>query len=50
MVRPAACLWPPNFVISAAHDSSAASMLNDGMLRHDPCATSPSFDSTIAGR
>ena len=25
-------------------------MLNDGMLRHDPCATSPSFDRTIAGR
>ena len=25
-------------------------MLNDGMLRHDPCATSPSIDSTIAGR
>ena len=24
-------------------------MSNDGMLRHDPCATSPSIDSTIAG-
>ncbi len=49
-VNPAACLWPPNFVISSPHDSSAPSILKDGMLRHDPYATSPSMEMTIAGR
>ena len=49
IVRPAACLWPPNRRNRSAQRSSAASMSKAGMLRHDPCATSPSTDSTIAG-
>ena len=48
--RPAACLWPPKRCSSGAHDSSAARMSKPGMLRHDPCATPCSTDSTMAGR
>ena len=49
-VRPAACLWPPNRISRCAQRSSAPSMSKRGMLRHDPCATPSSTDSTMAGR
>jgi len=48
-VTPAACLWPPNFRNSSGIVSSAASKSNAGMLRHEPCATPFSIDSTMAG-
>ena len=50
IVRPAACLWPPNRVSRCAQRSSAPSMSKREMLRHEPCAMSSSTDSTIAGR
>ena len=50
IVSPAACLWPPNRVNRCAERSSAASMSKRAMLRHEPCATPPSTDSTMAGR
>ena len=50
IVRPAACLWPPNRANRSAQRSSAPSMSNAGMLRHDPWATLSSTESTIAGR
>ena len=49
MVRPAACLWPPKRRKRSAQRSSASSMSKAGMLRQEPCATSPSTERTIAG-
>src|SRR3954465_9480659 len=49
IVNPAACLWPPKRRNTSEQCSSAASMLKSGMLRHDPWATSPSTESTMAG-
>ena len=41
---------PAETVRCAALCSSAASTLNPRMLRHEPCASSPSMDMTMAGR
>ena len=49
MVRPAACLWPPNRVIRWAQRSSAPSMSKREKLRQEPWAMPSSTESTIAG-